>query len=385
MQRILTKTVLCLSIISALFLHSTANSASVSSLSGTISNNQTLTINGSGFGTKSPVAPWLYDDFESGSTGSDVRNTTTEIGAKTWNTYEYGTDSEYLTFSTIRAFNGVQAAYTEDSHSGTFSGNVWIGGMAAQTRYVSYRWYTDTGIGGTKKWDRSTANTGNGVNNAPYDACPDWGMGPDYWWYNDCSTVHDKYTGVPTTGNYNDPSTGAWHRIETWIEVSSPNTSDGTYLGWTDLVDSFLTADAIGNIPNCEGVSGCQVDTWMTLLIANNTATYRWWYDCIYIDYTRKRIEIGDNATFTSCTDRVIQVPQNTWSDGQVEIKVKTGGQTGTKYLFIVDSDGSPIDLNGASTGEGYEITMGSTYGGSPPSGRFSTVEYSAGGMRVGD
>ena len=348
-------------IIAAVFIvccsATSALAASISSLIGTFSNNETVTINGSGFGTKSPVSPWLYDDFEDGTDAADVRNTVTPVGSKTWQTYNYGVDGDALTFNTVRSFNGSQSAYTEDGESGTFSGNVWIGGQATQNRYVSYRFYTATGVGGTTKFDRSTANTGNGNNNAPYDEPPNWGWGP-YWFYNDGDTFYSP----PSTDYVDALPSDTWNRIESWIEVGSLNTEDGVYQQWLNFNSHFNGTGLL----NCDNISGCQVDTWMSLLIANNSSTYSWWYDCVYIDNTRMRVELGDDPTWSSCTERVIQVPHTTWSDTSIQITVKTGGQTGTKYLFIVASDGDPIDLNGASAGEGYAITMGESYGPTP-------------------
>ena len=41
----------------------------ISGVSGTLSSGQTVTISGSGFGTKPQAAPLLWDDFEQGTAG----------------------------------------------------------------------------------------------------------------------------------------------------------------------------------------------------------------------------------------------------------------------------------------------------------------------------
>ena len=43
---------------------------SISGVNGTVSHNQSVTISGSGFGTKSPAAPRVYSDFEDGTAGA---------------------------------------------------------------------------------------------------------------------------------------------------------------------------------------------------------------------------------------------------------------------------------------------------------------------------
>jgi len=42
---------------------------SVSGISGTVSNNSSVTVSGAGFGTKAQAAPLKWDNFESGAVG----------------------------------------------------------------------------------------------------------------------------------------------------------------------------------------------------------------------------------------------------------------------------------------------------------------------------
>ena len=77
------------------------------------------------------------------------------------------------------------------------------------------------------------------------------------------------------------------------------------------------------------------------------------------VQFNIARVEIGDNATYASCTHREVQLPTE-WADGSVTTTVKQGSfaNSATAYVFVVDSNGV------ASTG--YPITFGATV--NPPS-----------------
>ena len=56
----------------------------VSGVSGTLSSGQTVTVRGSGFGSKSQPAPVLWDNFEGGSSGNQIQGANATIGR--WDT-----------------------------------------------------------------------------------------------------------------------------------------------------------------------------------------------------------------------------------------------------------------------------------------------------------
>ena len=76
---------------------------SVSSVSGTLTSGTTLTVAGSGFGTKPTAAPWVWDNFESGSVGTEL--------AAPWEHYTgHGTPCNivYPKLATLAAHNGAK-------------------------------------------------------------------------------------------------------------------------------------------------------------------------------------------------------------------------------------------------------------------------------------
>ena len=77
----------------------------VSGVSGTLSSGQTVTVRGSGFGSKSQPAPVLWDNFEGGSSGNQIQGANATIGR--WDT---GAGSENPVYSTSKAHSGGKSA-----------------------------------------------------------------------------------------------------------------------------------------------------------------------------------------------------------------------------------------------------------------------------------
>ncbi len=332
-----TSTTLTIGGVSDVFTSTTllATGDGISSIAGLFSHNSTVVINGSSFGIKSPVEPWLWDDFEGGTIDTELKGNTPTIGTAVYEQYGDGYASQY---KNDRAWSGTQSAYTFNPvNSGTSSDNFAFRGQATQTRYMSYMRYRGGSYSGNHKGDRHTANLGNpGNNNPPYDAPPN--VGRDYYlWRNNCAGFINLGENVST------PS--GWSRVEQWIDVGDVDVANGVYQYWTDLA---LDGDA-QNILICTSgcTNGCQIDTWLSPNNVNQTSgDMEWWVDNLYVDNTRKRVELGDNADYNSCTERVIQVPNTTWNDNQIQITVNTGQFSvgSTKYLFVVDENGVASD-----------------------------------------
>jgi hypothetical protein len=81
------------------------------------------------------------------------------------------------------------------------------------------------------------------------------------------------------------------------------------------------------------------------------TGTSDQYVDDVYIDDTWQRVEIGDNATYSSCTHREIQIP-TAWSDTSITATLNQGsfenGSTG--YVFVIDEDGNANETGKAIT-----------------------------------
>lgn len=325
----------------------------ISANSGLTANGNNVTVIGSGFGTKSPAEPWLYDDFEGHGAGSSVPGQTSPTGGRQYS-YYHTNDAVY---DNRRSYSGSSAMYVRDSDAGSTVGhNIVVNGQATQRRYISYRWYRNLlggGAGGVWKVDRQTSDLKNGNSNAPYDDCPNFGWG-DYFYYNNCSQF------INTNVWRGAPPEDRWNRMESWQTISSVDAANGTYQAWFNG-DKVLDT---GDIVTCTSASanGCRIDTWMSPTLANDKGQNEWWLDNLYIDNTLARVEIGDSPVWSNCKDRVLQIP-TAWADGTVTFRFRQGGftQGQTAYVFVVDASGNASN--------GYQIRIGDGVAdASPPS-----------------
>lgn len=94
--------------------------------------------------------------------------------------------------------------------------------------------------------------------------------------------------------------------------------------------------------------SGCGDNTGANIYIDN-----------IYIDTTFSRVELCNNATYTSATQCEVVQP-TAWSNASITATVRSAALTsGTAYLFVVDAN------NAASSG--YPVTIGGASDTTPP------------------
>jgi len=344
-----------------------AAAPSISSVSGSVIQGQNLVISGKYFGTKSPVTPWLYDDFESGaSNGLSATGRSSTVGNHSWQYYDMNGGGGPTNYDNSQNFNG---NYSVTEINGGNGNNLWVGGQATQQRYVSYRFrYSGNLTGGyVWKFDRTTSGLNNqGNENPPYDAFPNFGFGNlDGGYFNNGDGNFYNYKGWPTVGAAN-----TWHRIEDYFTMSTKGVSNGTMQIW---VDNLLNTNYVNNLMTCSNsASVCQIDTWMMPLMANDTSSLQTWVDDVYIDNTLARIEVCDSPTWANRTKCVLQIPNTTWNDNTIQAKVVQGqfGSGAVAYLFVIDGSGN--------VSNGQPITFGS--GGSPPP---PTVVNSPTGLKI--
>ena len=166
-------------------------------------------------------------------------------------------------------------------------------------------------------------------------------------WISDYSTIWDD---------------GGWHRVEFWFRPSSG-------LGKTDGQVDFRID---GRVIQSDSTVRTDYDGkntysgyWHAGVIVLYECSNQVYFDDIYYDYTRARVELGNSPTFSACTHREIQIPIN-WSETSITVTVNKGSFSNgeTAYLFVLDRDGN-VNTNG------YPVVIGD--GGGDP-----TVEINA-------
>ena len=331
---------------------------SVTSVSGTVSNGQSVTIAGSSFGTKDVTAQ-VYEDFETGSINAYWNSNSGLIISST--------ATQRHAFSTKDGYHNFTSA---DSHNAFLTGS---------NTTLSDKWFVSYWFFLYSNW-----NWQNGVYPDPPKFLSNikffrlWNPGStteDFFtatqgWENQSIAVCDN-TGDSTRYYLTDYpnvyfATNTWHHVEfAFQENSALGAADGKYQMWVDgasvvrvtnlitrLNDDVLKRPYNVGFYNSWGPNEGTPD-------ASDVSPNEFAMDDIYVSTNLARVEIGDNATYASCTHREVQLPTE-WADGSVTTTVKQGSfaNSATAYVFVVDSNGV------ASTG--YPITFGATV--NPPS-----------------
>ena len=315
----------------------------------TLIDNQSVTISGLSFGTKSTAAPLYYSDFDDETTGQ-VPTGWIEVNSGV-------TVSETLPYSGSKS---LQVVF--DNPDGEFSQIKKDLGSEIQDFYFTANIYFDKNDTCGAQWKSWRISSSSGAYSDSEESTTTMIKNNNWWrsdtevWYN--NAVFITYDGGNSYGGI-DGNPGdmflidQWQRVEQFCKGSSA----------ASTADGFLWTRRVGRAGNLEEITGAiTYDSedlkWRYLMLGQewgqdevagacdgNVIVY---YDNLYIDNTQARIEIGDNADYDSCTVREIQIP-SAWSDTSATFTVNQGsfanGSTG--YIHVIDDDG------GASTGYG--------------------------------
>lgn len=323
----------------------------VTGSSGTPSQGSQLTVTGSGFGTKSPVSPLKWDDFEAGAVGSTVGN-----GWYTW-TNLTGHEPRYSNAKPRTGTKGTKTAF-QDFTNGAYNSTLGLTNQNIRKVYLSGWYFITNGGNETRNYKMLALRTGPpGDWNSPnirMDQHPNDGWGNDGEIYTgEEATPVCGGTGsadrIPARDYSIGPGlyAGAWHRFEVWIDTDSAG-PNGVYTVWRDLktwasisgriltkdcpfsnlyLSSYYTNDGVGS-----------PEPW---------AQIHW--DELYVDTTRARVEICDTSSWTARTRCEVQLP-TAWSGTSVTFTVNQGafadGSTG--YVYVVEPGGT-VNANGQS------------------------------------
>ena len=342
----------------------------VSSVSGALDHNGSITISGSGFGSKATAAPWVWDN----ATASKF----TDVWGGAWPDQLPGYNTGYYP-----PMRGVNPPHSHDSrmiagahaaNTGADSGYDVIMFKSLQmpafpmTFYASWYQLADSswhfgGDNNFKTFDYSEGGNPYALNQSWYTA-----YGPPHPSSNtDTGVQWTIETGTPMLnpdvnghnawwGGAVNPMGGKWSKVE--IAFKATNQNDGWLIVWengkkvvnykgpTDTYPGKLRTLGVGGYSRMQGY----------------TTNWRY-YDDVYIDTTLQRVVLADNAVLANASIVELQIPV-AWSDGSITATVNLGkfGSGQAAYLFVVDASGNP-------SATGYKLTAGGTASApSPPS-----------------
>src|ERR1700730_2636429 len=335
----------------------------IQQVSGALNHKGTITISGTGFGSKATAAPVVWDD----ATGGNILDKWD--GAWPNITPSYNTNY----YSPMRGINPPHShdtRYIAGAHAttaGAYSGEIVIFFKNIQLQpfpfYVYASWYQRAddawvfgGDNNYKTFDYSAAGE-------PYNANK---------WYTAYGTPHPGSTTDGAQWLFTDdgasmmnpdvhahnvwwapavnPMAGKWSKVEVAIKVT--NQLDGYlnvwenghpvmgYVGPTDKYPGTQRSIGIGGYARMQG----------------NTSNWRY-FDDAYVDTTLSRVVLAAKPVLTLATIIENQIPSS-WSDGSITATVNLGHftQGQTAYLIVVDASGTP-------SATGLTVTAGGTVG----------------------
>ena len=304
-------------------------------------NGQSVTIQGSGFGSKAVARPLQFFDYGNSSTRSSA------LSRSAYTAQTRGALSSTVVAPGSRTSLQVDLGGNEKAAGpldgvGFHSSNVYV--------WIKHRY----------EFDVNSASGPNGFNLKVFRL-----------WY---PYTHDTYVayqghGGSLVGVENTQDSSVWFHMRpkehAWVideydyQSSGVNSADGILqyarngiLAWSPTTRFTMRTSSLPQpyqVLYFDQVSNNQ--------IAKGTYVY---IDSIYVDDTRQRVIVSDEPTWTTQVDtgkeshREVQIPTS-WSDGQIQITARQGSLDtfANKYLYVIDADGNPV------SNKGFPVTGG--------------------------
>ena len=334
----------------------------VQQVSGAMDHNGTITIAGTGFGSKKTGAPMVWDN----ATSSSLKDNWS--GA--WPSELPGYNTAYYP-----PMRGIQPPHAHDTRyiagahaasTGPYAGYdvlVFKNFPLPQFPYYIYAsWYQRAdgawrfgGDNNFKTFDYSDGVEPYALNKSWYtcygpphpdsstDTGSQWTIEGDTPLKNPDSNGHNGWWGAAV-----NPMAGKWSKVEIAIRV-------------TDQSDGYVRVWENGHqVVNYAGLTDNYGGTARTVVIGGyarmqGSPTNWRYYDDIYLDLSLSRVVLADKAVLNQATIVENQIP-SAWSNGSITATVNLGkfSQGQTAYLFVVDASGTP-------SATGYSVTAGGT------------------------
>ena len=308
----------------------------ITSVIGTVTHGNSITIAGTTFGTKggsNANKPLLWADFESSinptSLGVITAWNVTQNLTRSASAPQYGlsTNNVVGTFGTSSSFQiepagGVTTLYVYGKRRYSAS--------SPSSNQKFFRIWNDNG-GDTVA---STSNAGiildeNCIPSGRFQAVTfpvnAWNQDEFLWRQSTAGTC----SGTTSSGN------GYYEFIQNGVRKQS-------------FINNFPTEiSAVYGSPASNGIR--VIDNFTDIGDINGTSVYM---DDLYVDNTFARVMIGNASTFAASTTREVQIP-TAWSTSTITVQVNRGsfGASASAWLYVIDSTNTPS--------AGFPITFG--------------------------
>jgi len=353
----------------------------ITSTSGTLSHGNSVTLAGSGFGTKSPAGPMVFDDFDDKSSGL-INGQSVQIhqdNLSSYSTWIGGcnggscvTPSRNSTSPKNRSTHHVRANFNLGTGSGMWASYLKIPydffAAAGDKLYFSHyhRFTRTTGGFGRQHKSWMVFVDEDGFDRAYFNGSFNTCQSPDSWF------THRSEAGSGTPANENHLNIdatdldGEWVRHDFYLKQSVVDVSNGSFhaaIGRPSIVTPVQPSVTLNNYLmkvnapdwNDWRFGGAYYDE-----CTSNSENATVDIDEFYIDKTPRRVELGNAATYSACTKREIQ-RATSWSDSSITIVQNHGyfSDGASAWYFVLDDDNVPL-----FSGNGFAVTLDGEGGG---------------------
>lgn len=345
----------------------------ISGVSGTLTHGQSITISGSGFGTKTQAAPVAWDNWEDGTL------TIPTVGAWTSTLGLEGVSSSFP-----RHARSTYSAYKQNwTQIGNDAYGAVRGGSDSPKWYAQYwfRFGSDwiwsptytpgSSFLGNVKWIRLWS-TGSIDENFVCSQQSNWVticineyISPSVQWRPNgcCSETYFDLRAQPNE---------VWHLFEIEFQDSTVNTVDGIYLVWFNgsLVIDYTTSPT--GLETREDFTNNKRPFSLGFYNSWGSGTALVQLDDAYIDNTWARVILCQGSTWNTRGLCEIQ-PPTSWSDTSITVTFNQGAfSSGQPYLYVVTDSGQrsnsfQITLSGSGSSPGkrrHLLWLGAILGG---------------------
>ena len=318
-------------------------------LTGTLTHESSVTITGTGFGTKSPAAPAVWDDFSGEAADNGPPDTTATIG--TWSGVGDNSDMHMVGDAAYLYGCGTRAVHLD----GTGNGRDLIYNYSTPNNGSIYMYCK-------RRYASVFEHEANAKHLYIYPASGTY-PSPLATWHYEWGALNKNYVnaGVQTCDLSNPgyvevtstfPQPGVWETDEYIIKNNSAvDASDGEFRFDWNGTTLFDRTNVIFRSTAESGTMTIFHYSNYGAIVAMDLADH-------YFDITWSRVMICTGSTWAARGVSEIQIP-TAWADGSVTVTVNMGAFTVdsvTRYLYVVDSAGLVND-------SGYPVTFGTTYG----------------------
>lgn len=313
-----------------------------------------ITIEGSGFGAKATASPYKWDDFESGNAGSALNGWLLDSSG--------GPKPQY---SSLKSHSGLKSGLAQFIGVNNYNCTAYVSLGSLSEIYFSYWVYVDKlsgdysrnikyarAVGSSSYKDNNWTMPGFGITNLS-SSITNTGDPTAYYWSPNDTTTKSTYLNYAA----GDLAFGQWHRIEMYSKVNSQlDVNDGVLQVW-DNGKLLVNQTSIVNTTISQLYPNERTYRWFVLpfYVAHDPGgDHNIYYDDVYIDNTRARVEMCQNSTWSTRGKCETQIP-TAWNPNGSSITANINqGQFSVNtvaYLYVVNSDGT-VNTNG------YPVTI---------------------------